>query len=383
MVDSDSKSQKNTNWISKVKDEIHRLKRDSLHGGEDAAVIRLQLFLFFRMAYDRGILSSLNPESKKFDPMFDELEAFVQKEVRNKDFQKSRFQVFAQSNYREVDIAKSLCDPIYQSIRLTRKYKKSRRLRAVYFEVFGSEEHFKPHLLRRMKRPARDLPTGDTTKILRDYILFRADRDNVVRPAFFRFYEHETLYIRSMGLRLDDDYGRISSKGWMVSQQYGHLVSGYIIDRTDPNGQVKVSGGYSNLWINDEQDSPLYQETDGLISMTTVYHFQASYGQLPTSANGVLIRLKGLEKQGGQQAQLQRNRNKATYDLQTSLIQRFQDQMTVPKCCELLASRSGIDADLFVYVLTEGSAIPELLKKPETLDPLPDIYIDGNNPFSE
>lgn len=383
MVTRDSKATRTASWTVKINDEIHRLKRDSDQAEEDAGVIRLQLFLFFRTAVARGILSGLNPTQRDFDPMLDDLVSLVQDQMGNDRFTKQRFKEFAQTEYQNVQIAKAFCDPIYQSIRLTKKYKKSRRLRALYFEVFGAEKHFQSHLLRRMKRPGRNLPTKETAKILGDYILLRRDSLDVVRPAFFRFYEHETMFIRSMGLRLDEDHGRISSKGWVIVQQNGYLVSGYIINRSDPGGKIEVNGGYSNLWINDEADSPLYQETGGLISMTTVFHFQAPYGQFPTAANGLLVRVKGLDKQGGQYSQAQKKRNRATYALQTRLIGRFQQDLTVDECSEFLATRSHIEPDLFEEVLNAEPFIPLAVRNPQSLDPYEDIHIDGRKPLVE
>jgi hypothetical protein len=234
-----------------------------------------------------------------------------------------------------------------------------------------------------LKRPGVELPTKQTTKVFGDYLLLRLDDFDTVRSAFFRLYEHENLHIRSLGLRLDEDHGRISSKGWVVPQQNGLLVSGYIVNRKSPQGVITMDGGYSNLWIDDDAASPLYHEQDGHIDLTTAFHFQAPFGQFPSAACGIFVRVKGLETQGGQYHQPRMRRNVATYDLQSRLIERFREPLSVEECAQLLQRRSNIDASLFSEVLQSSPFSPIQVTEPETIDPLGDIYIDGQKPLND
>lgn len=380
MAESDSHERDWGRVDSKIEEEIERLKKDV--GSVDPNVRRLQLFRFFRLAHARRIISGLNPDRPGLlDPIFVELVQLVHDEMGNDRFKLKRFKEFAQADYTNVEISKAFVVPLYLSIRRTKKFKESRSLRDLYRAVFGSEEYYLPHHLLRLKRPGTELPTKQTTKVFGDYLLLRLDDDDLVRSAFFRLYEHENLHIRSLGLRLDEDHGRISSKGWVIPQQNGLLVSGYIVNRKNPKGEITMDGGYSNLWIDDDAASPLYQEHEGKICLTTALHFQAPFGQFPSAACGVFIRVKGLEKQGGQYHQPRNKRNIATYNLQSSLIDRFREPLSVNECSELLQNRSNIDASLFSEVLESPPFSPTRILEPARLDPHDDIYIDGRQPL--
>ena len=270
MSESDSLWRDWTKRDEKIEEEVERLKRNLGH--EDPRVRRLQLFRFFRLAHARRIISGLNPDRPRaLDPLFHELVPLVHEEMGNDKFQLKRFKEFAQTDDTKVGLSKAFAVPLYQSIRKTKKFRESRILRDLYRTVFGNEPYYLPHHLLRLKRPGAGLPTKQTTKVFGDYLLLRLDDDDIVRAAFFRLYEHENLHIRSLGLRLDEDHGRISSKGWVISQQNGLLVSGYIVNRKNPQGEISMDGGYSNLWIDDDATSPLYQEQGGHINLTPPY----------------------------------------------------------------------------------------------------------------
>jgi hypothetical protein len=94
--------------------------------------------------------------------------------------------------------------------------------------------------------------------------------------------------------------------------------------------------------------------------------------------------VKGLEKQGGQYHQPRKKRNIATYNLQSRLIDRFREPLTVNECAELLQNRSNIDAGLFSEVLESPQRppfSPTRVLEPTRLDPLDDIHIDGKHPL--
>lgn len=369
------------------------------HGPDDVRAARMRLFMFFREAKRRGWIVGLDPRRDDKDPMLDELVLYVQEIMGTDKFAVKRFTEFCQSNPAGFSLNAGFVRPLIEAIRLTRKFKNTPQLRALYRDVFGPEEGYLPHMLNRLQREqGGQLTTRENCRLLGDYLLFRPDAIGGIRPAFFRLYEHETLCIRSMGLRLDAGHGRLSSKGWVLKQQRGYLISGYIVDRSKSDGSIRTDGGFSNLWVDDNVGSPLYQETDGLISLTTVFHFQAPFSQMPSCARGVLIRVKGLEDRGGLYSQAKHQRNIATYRLQSALMERFSDYLSPYECSEVLSARSSLPIEYFEEVFSASEDLEDYvesgfsedvenpvaplkpidgLNKPYTFEPAADIYIDG------
>lgn len=374
----------------------------SKYGPEDVHTARTRLFLFFREAKKRGWIVGLDPRRADKDPMLDEMTSTVQSMVAPGKFSVMRFTEFCQANPESFSLNLGFVRPLIEAIRSTRKFKTTPQLRALYRDVFGPEAGYLPHMLNRLLRQqGGQLTTKANCKIFGDYLLFRPDSAGDIRPAFFRFYEHETLCIRSMGLRLDPGHGRLSSKGWVIKQQQGYLISGYIVDRSQSNGKVIMDGGFSNLWVDDNVGGTIYQEFEGSICLSTALHFQAPFSHKPSCARGVLIRVTGLENQGGLYSQEKSNRNIATYKLQSMLMDRFGEAISITECASYLESISQLPRSFFEEVFTAQEMIEahyesgfsegvnpvaplepiSELNKPHTFNLIEDIHVDGRIPL--
>lgn len=201
--------------------------------------------------------------------------------------------------------------------------------------------------------------------LLGDYLLFRADRDGLALPAFYRFYQHETGGVRSMGLRLDEQtHPGFSSKGWAVNQSHGIMVLGYILDRSDENRSPRIDGGASLLFVDETAEMFVGRDHDDILNLAPVIHMQAPHSLRPSCSRGILIRLSGSEKLGGQRDDLdafdptstRRIRDARTRDFQKLLTIKFGHNenskhdrvLSITTCSRILQECTGISAKFFL-----------------------------------
>lgn len=233
--------------------------------------------------------------------------------------------------------------------------------------MVGSPKAEIPHILKRITRVG-EAPTDSTnSKLVGDYLMFRIDDPGRVRPAFFRFYPHENgERIRSMGLRLDDRHGKISSKGWAVRQNNQYMVAGYIITR-DKKSTVP-DGGFSLMNVSDDAQNRLLAVRNGTIEMSTVLHMQSTFEAGGSASRGILIRLLGAENEGGQRDQTKERRHAATLEFQQDLIDRFGHPITLTDVSRILEQATGCARHHFAFTseMRPSEVSPSIAKSMHT-----------------
>ncbi|MEP0147088.1 hypothetical protein [Pseudophaeobacter sp.] len=397
---------------------LRTIEEDEGHSSE--AAVKARLWVFFRKALYQGWLQTVvvpkATSNKQEDPFLREVENAVRASSDTRNFNRTRLKVFAETKPLNYSLHIYFARRIIDAIRETTAYKTTPQLRELWRDIFGTEPGYRPHLLSRLQRPNREHDsTIDNCELAGDYFLFRADPGGHVTTAFFRFYPHESNYMRSMGLRLDSKHGRLSSKGWVTKQDQGYLVSGYIVDRSKRSvSTLKQDGGFTNLWVDTRSSMPLYQvrkeeyrgKSLNLIALASVFHFQASFQDIPSCSRGVLIRARNLSADGGQSEQNRQERHEMVYDFHSELRKRFSGGLEISDASRLLSHASGLPVATFRELFSgknqistyadlvrddelvdvfEGPISPFSpfadMNKPDPFSPLEEIYLDGSESF--
>jgi hypothetical protein len=345
---------------------------------------RLRLCYFFRYIYHARYTTSLQiGKAKTADPIYGNIAKVINRSETMRDRQVNALEIAAMTRLPKPDKSLSVRTGLIVSSILAffnkcPEYVERQDIRRAWQRYVFVDHIYDPHIYKRLTRQTivageSEYKREDNTanvQMLGDYLLLRSDTDGKVaaqtksHAAFFRFYEHDTGGIRSMGLRLDKDHGRISSKGWSINQQSGVMVLGYIINRAVPKTHAHlppmIDGGASLLYV--DTDCPAFVQRDdlGIITMAPILHYQLPFETGPSFSRGMIVRLKGCEHLGGQPnknydvdpAQMRAERNEETKKLHDSLRKKFGEDtgfsnMSHQKLANLMSAVSGIDTGHF------------------------------------
>ncbi len=318
----------------------------------DARILELRLYRFFQEALDQHWINSLDQRNwdKKNPPI---ILRQIQKIARNlpgsEQFSYNCFRGFNTSTVAKAKMTSANCTAIRAAFPKTKTYeaREYAAMRESWNETVGAPTSWTPHFLKRMTRDG-DPPTDiSNCPLVGDYLMFRADEAEQARPAFFRFYPHEIgERIRSMGLRLDRKYHGLSSKGWVIKQQHGYMVGGYIISRR-ATGSIDVDGGFSLMSVSVDQQSDLVQIVDRKVEMAPVLHMQMPYTADASCSRGVLIRLRNAETLGGQRYETKSERLESTLELHQGLTEKFGKRLSLIDVSKVLDAATGISRYYF------------------------------------
>lgn len=327
-------------------------------------VLVLRLYRFFQEALDQHWINSLdqrNWDEQNPPKILLQIQEVARALPGSEQFSYNCFRGFNTSTVTKAKMTSANCTAIRAAFPKTKIYeaRENAAMRETWNETVGAPASWTPHFLKRMTR-ADDPPTDiSNCPLLGDYLMFRADDAEQARPAFFRFYPHEIgERIRSMGLRLDRRYHGLSSKGWVIKQQHGYMVGGYIINRRT-NGTIDNDGGFSLMSVSVDQQNDLVQIVDHKIEMAPVLHMQMPYTSGASCSRGVLIRLRNAETLGGQRDESKSERLESTLELHKGLTEKFGKRLSLLDVSKVLDAATGISRYYFYQnANTKGRDIP-------------------------
>lgn len=318
----------------------------------DARILELHLYRFFQESLDQNWINSLdqrNWDEKNPPKIFRQIQKVARNLPGSEQFSYKCFRGFNTSTVEKAKMTSANCKAIREAFPKTKTYeaRENAAMRETWNETVGAPDSWTPHFLKRMTRDD-DSPTDiSNCPLVGDYLMFRADDVEQARPAFFRFYPHEIgERIRSMGLRLDRKYLGLSSKGWVIKQQNGYMVGGYIINRS-PTGTIDIDGGFSLMSVSVDQQSDLVQIVEGKVEMAPVLHMQMPYTSGASCSRGVLIRLLNAETLGGQRDESKSERLESTLEFHKGLTEKFGKRLSLLNVSKVLDAATGIDRYYF------------------------------------
>lgn len=340
-----------------IRAEIVRIEsRQERTSKDEKRLLELRLYSFFMYARDQKWLTSLDwrPGTRKrhANPpiILEQIRSEALEQPGYENFSLLAFVGFSTNNVHKAYMSARNCHVVKSVFPRTAVYQDPEyaEIRNAWNELVGPSPNWTPHFLKRMTREGEPPTNFDNSKLKGDYLMFRIDDPGHVRPAFFRFYPHHLgERIRSMGLRLDDRFGRLSSKGWVLKQNYGYMVAGYIVTR-DHGGAVP-DGGFSLMNVSDDVQNRLVVARRGEIEMAPVLHMQSTFASGGTASRGLLIRLHGAEKEGGQREQTKEERHLATLDFHQDLIDRFGSKLSLSEVSQIIEKVTGINRYHFAF----------------------------------
>lgn len=211
-------------------------------------------------------------------------------------------------------------------------------------------------------------PLRADSPIFGDYLLYRAEQvtskkqTHWISRSFLRFYLHRNGYIRSMGLWLDDKHEYLSSKGWVVNPDNYFLVVGHIVDRVGRDiGSIRRGAGATMMTIRSTNPNrfTVSNPEEGVprIQIAPVQHFRATNSTDPSYSCGVLVRLRGVEDEGGDAETEKAERYKMIKRLQKKLSKKLSQSLTPNQAADQLAKASNMRKTVF-YNRSGANGLP-------------------------
>lgn len=329
---------------------------------EQQLALRTQVMSFF----DR-LQSELGLSGLKKDVFADLIEQ-VNRDLDDgqKPYDPSLLRRFQQKNPK---VKQEIFERIKLAIPGVRIWQKHPDVRALYEEIFGLKfaELTPNRAIFNFQRDDRR-PLTEEDNLLGDYLLFRSEgiigkKSALVSRSFFRFYRHRNGHIRSMGLWLDEAHGYLSSKGWVVNPDNHRLVVGHVVDRVGEDlSDIRRGGGATMMTIRCSEPNRytiISRENDiPRIQCAPVMHFRATNSTEPSYSNGVLVRLYGVEHDGGDAETPKAERYHAIRKLQERLSKRCHAPLTLHKAATQLARATGLTSKVF-YQKSGEDGLPE------------------------
>lgn len=262
-----------------------------------------------------------------------------------------------------IQVRQDMIDIIPLAIPYVSRWRDNPDVRKLYFEIFNRNffEHSANQATLSLINDGEDAPDF-SCKLYGDYLLFRTERDGTISIAFFRFYLHKHDHMRSMGLWLNDAFGFLSTKGWIIKQGREYLALGSIVNRQgeDISG-IKSGGGATMLSVLRIADYPYVIEesqdtvhpftkdesVQQRITMAAVLHCRSTYNQDSSFSRGLLIKCKGVEMEGGGRLQQKDKRYKEIKALQSELANKLGGKIKPKKVASLLAKATNLPAKFF------------------------------------
>lgn len=336
---------------------------------EQQLALRTQVMSFFERLQSELGLSGLKKD------VFAELIKQVNRDLDSgqKPYDPSLLRRFQQKNPK---VKQEIFERIKLAIPGVRIWQKHPDVRALYEEIFGLKfAELAPNRAIFNFQTDDRRPLTEEDNILGDYLLFRSEgivgkSNNLISRSFFRFYRHRNGHIRSMGLWLDKAHGYLSSKGWVVNPDNYHLVVGHVVDRIGENlVDIRRGGGSTTMTIRHSEPNRytvINRENDvPRIQCAPVMHFRATSETEPSYSNGVLIRLYGVEKEGGNADTPKAERYHAIRQLQEKLSDRCHPPLTLHKAATQLAQATGFSSKVFYQKSGEdGLPVGLLVNRP-------------------
>lgn len=317
---------------------------------EQLALRKKVMAFFHRLQSDLG-LAGLTKE------VFEDLITLVNRDIsaRQKPYEATVLRRFQQ---RKPGVKQELFERIMLAIPGMPIWQKHPGVRQLYEEIFGLKfaELAPNRAIFNFQRDDR-LPLTENDNLIGDYLLYRSEalagKDNsFVSRSFFRFYRHRNGHIRSMGLWLDEEHEYLSSKGWVVNPDHHRLVVGHVVDRVGKGiSNIRRGGGATMMTIRYENPNryTVINPEGGVprIQCAPAMHFRATNSTEPSFSKGVLIRLYGVEGEGGGPDTEKSIRYDEIRLLQEKLSAKCSGTLTLHKAARHLAKATGFAQSVF------------------------------------
>jgi hypothetical protein len=322
--------------------------------------VRAQLFEFFSELKDRNVIQSVRAS------LGEELAHLLGMHSQaNKIKEASYFKNFDQNKPK---VGAAICTDIRDVLPLVQKLRLSQTdVREIYERKFtGSsfDVHDTDRSLHRYKRKSAD-PLDASSPLVGDYILYRTEirrtsttqgvdkRTVNVSRMFYRFYVHQNMHLRVMGLPIVYKDRYLGLRAWVVDHEHELLSIGHVVDRTQADkSREAIYGGLSTLPVKvrkPEKYTIYGKDKDGQrrILGAPALHFRSLPGQDTSMSQGYLVRCQGLENMGGSAEDSQEQRFHKIKALQDRLTSEFRSELTVAKAANNLSGFTGFTPSVF------------------------------------